>query len=115
MEIKINKEIKEYNETMFFGLSVRQFVFSLVACGAAIVTYFLARSHFGTEVVSWLCMLAAAPFAAIGFVHYQGMTAEQVLAAWFRSEILMPRVLTFGGENQYQRNGKGENDRDFVS
>ena len=27
MEIKINKEIKEYNKTMFFGLSVRQFVF----------------------------------------------------------------------------------------
>lgn len=26
MEIKINKEIKEYNETMFFGLSVRQFM-----------------------------------------------------------------------------------------
>ena len=26
MEIKINKEIKEYTETMFFGLSVRQSV-----------------------------------------------------------------------------------------
>ena len=31
MEIKINKEIKEYNETMFFGLSVRQFIFALIA------------------------------------------------------------------------------------
>ena len=110
MEIKINKEIKEYNETIFFGLSVRQFVFSLIACGAAIATYFLAKPYFGTEVVSWLCMLAAAPFAAVGFVRYQGMSAEQVLVAWFRSEVLMPRVLTFRGENQYRRKQKGEDD-----
>lgn len=36
MEIKINKEIKEYNETMFFGLSVRQFIFAILACGARV-------------------------------------------------------------------------------
>ena len=36
MEIKINKEIKEFNETMFFGLSVRQFFFALLACAAAV-------------------------------------------------------------------------------
>ena len=30
MEIKINQEIKEYNETMFFGLSVRQFIFAIL-------------------------------------------------------------------------------------
>ena len=110
MEIKINKEIREYNETMFFGLSVRQFVFSLVACGAAIATYFLAKPYLGTEIVSWLCMLAAAPFAAIGFVRYQGLAAEQVLLAWIRSEILMPRVLTFQGKNQYRIKQKGESD-----
>ena len=44
MEIKINKEIKEYNETVFFGLSVRQFVFSILACGAAVAIYFGGRS-----------------------------------------------------------------------
>ena len=31
MEIKINKEIKDFNETMFFGLSVRQFIFAILA------------------------------------------------------------------------------------
>ena len=44
MEIKINKEIKEYNETMFFGLSVRQFIFAILACGAAVGIYFGCRS-----------------------------------------------------------------------
>ena len=105
MEIKINKEIKEYNETMFFGLSVRQFFFSLLACGAAIGIYFGCRSFLDSETLSWLCMLGVVPFAAMGFIRYNGMYAEQVVRAWYRSEIKMPRALIFTGENHY---GKGE-------
>ena len=33
MEVKINKEIRNYTESMFFGLSLRQFIFSVLACG----------------------------------------------------------------------------------
>ena len=36
MEIKFNREIRNYNETMFFGLSMRQFFFSIAAIGIAI-------------------------------------------------------------------------------
>lgn len=100
MEIKINSEIKSYNETMFFGLSVRQFVFSLLACGAAVGIYFGFRSSLGTETLSWICMLGAAPFAALGFVKYHGLTAEKLVRAWVRSEILMPRKLTFSGNKE---------------
>lgn len=101
MEIKINQEIKEYNETMFFGLSVRQFLFALLACGAAVGIYFGCRSFLETETLSWLCMLGAAPFAALGFIKYNGMPAEQIARAWIRSELLMPRHLTFTGKNEY--------------
>lgn len=100
MEIKINKEIKEYNETMFFGLSVRQFIFAILACGAAVGIYFGCRPYLNTETLSWLCMIGAAPFAALGFVRYNGMNAEQIVRAWIRSEILMPRSLVFTGENK---------------
>lgn len=56
MEIKINQEIKEYNETMFFGLSVRQFIFALLACAAAVGIYFGCRPFFlktGKEKSQW--------------------------------------------------------------
>ena len=43
MEVKINKEIRNYTESMFFGLSLRQFVFSLLAIGVAIGLYFLLK------------------------------------------------------------------------
>ena len=39
MEVKINKEIRNYTESMFFGLSLRQFVFSVLACGVAVGLY----------------------------------------------------------------------------
>lgn len=95
MEVKINREIKDYNKTIFFGLSVRQFLFALFACGAAVGVYFGCRSFLGTEVLSWLCMLAAVPFAVFGFVRYQSMRVEQLIAAWVRSEIRMPRRLLY--------------------
>lgn len=76
MEVKINKEIRNYTESMFFGLSLRQFVFSLLAIGVAIGLYFFLKPYVGVETVSWMCILGAAPFAALGFVSYHGMTAE---------------------------------------
>ena len=100
MNAKINKEIRNYSESIFFGLSMRQFVFSLLACGAAVGIYFGFRSSLGTETLSWICMLGAAPFAALGFVKYHGLTAEKLVRAWVRSEILMPRKLTFSGNKE---------------
>ena len=57
MEIKINKEIREYTESVFFGLSFRQFIFSILACGVAIGLYFLLNPYLGTETLSWVCVL----------------------------------------------------------
>ena len=70
MEVKINREIRNYTESMFFGLSLRQFVFSLLAVGVAVVLYFVLKPYVGTETVSWMCILGAAPFAAMGFITY---------------------------------------------
>ena len=75
MEVKINREIRSYTESMFFGLSMRQFVFSILACAVAVGLYFLLRPYAGMETVSWMCILGAAPFAALGFISYHGMTA----------------------------------------
>ena len=41
MNAKINKEIRNYSESIFFGLSMRQFVFSLLAVLVAVGLYYL--------------------------------------------------------------------------
>lgn len=101
MEVKINREIRNYTESMFFGLSLRQFVFSLLAVIVAVGLYFLLKPYVGTETVSWMCILGAAPFAALGFITYHGMTAEQFIWAWIRSELLEPKEIRFESSNFY--------------
>ena len=101
MEVKINKEIRDYTESVYFGLSLRQFIFSILACGMAVLLYFVFRPYFGIETLSWLCILGAAPFAAIGFIKYNGMNAEEFVLAYLRSEFITPKELTFKPNNYY--------------
>ena len=107
MEVKINKDIRDFSESIFFGLSMRQFIFSILACLVAVVLYFLLKPFFGIETLSWVCILGAAPFAALGFIKYNGMTAEEFVIAFIKSEILMPRHLTFNSQNIYAQDFKG--------
>lgn len=72
-----------------------------MALGAAVGLYFCLRPIVGTEQVGWMCILGAAPFAACGFIRYHGMTAEQLLWAWIKSEILMPKRLVFKSDCLY--------------
>ena len=111
MEVKINREIRNYTESMFFGLSMRQCVFTVLAAGVAILLYFVLKPYVGTETVSWMCILGAAPFAAMGFVTYHGMTAEQFVWAWLRSEVLEPKVIRFQPNNIYYEELKPELDK----
>ena len=114
MEVKINREIRNYQEAIFFGLTLRQFIFSVLAVGIAVGLYFGLIDLLGTEVTSWICILGAAPFAAIGFIKYNGLSFEQFIKAWFISEILMPEYLTASTTENYfyqifeQRIKKGE-------
>lgn len=101
MEVKINREIRNYTESIFFGLSMRQFFFSLCACGVAVGVYFLATPYLNKEIVSWLCILGALPFAGLGFFKYNGMPLEQFVMAFVISEVLTPKELKFESENIY--------------
>ena len=91
MEVRVNKDIKEYKENMFFGLTLRQFIFSVLVCAVAVALYFALKDKLGLEVATWVCVLGVAPFAALGFLRYNGMPAEQVFIAWVRTKWINPR------------------------
>ena len=76
MEVKINREIRNYTESMFFGLSLRQFVFSLLAVGVAVVLYFVLKPYVGLKLLLDVHPRSRA-FRGNGFITYNGMTAEQ--------------------------------------
>ena len=100
MEIKINKEIRDYQESIIMGLSARQFLFSAAAVIVAVGVYFSLRKPLGSETVSWLCVLAAFPFAALGFIKYHGMTAEQFAAAYIK-QMMTPKEIPSIPDNIY--------------
>lgn len=103
MEIKIPKELRTYRESVFFGLSLRQFACSVIAVIVAVICYFGLRKALGQEMVSWVCMFCAAPFAAAGFFSYNSMNLEQFLIAWVRSQFLCAGPRKFKSEILYMK------------
>ena len=101
MEIKINREIREYTESMFFGLNLRQFICSILACAVGVGLYFYLKPRASTEIVSWVCILGALPFAVLGFLRYNGLTAEEFILAWVKSLLLGQKKLVFLPENRW--------------
>jgi len=101
IEIKIPKEIRDYQESIVFGLSLRQCVFSLLAIGVAVLLYFGLRNFVGDGEIGWICIVAAFPFALGGFFRYNGMNFEQFMTAVIRSELRYPKQLKYKTENLY--------------
>ena len=87
--------IFQYHLYLYFSL-YSAFSYLFLPC-----IFFVLKPYLGTETVSWLCMLGAFPFAILGFVKYNGMTAEKFIIAWIKSELLTPKKLIFKSTNTY--------------
>ena len=84
-EIELNKEVLDYKESIFFGLSLRQFICAGLAVMIAVIVWFATRGIFAKEIRSWLCLILACPFAAAGFFSFNGLTLEQFLWQMLKS------------------------------
>ncbi len=101
MEVKINKEIRDYTESIFFGLTLRQCFYSSLGCLNAVIAYFYFINKIGLEATTWICMISASPFAGLAFIKYQGMNAEQILKTAWRSFLLTQKQLEYKPVNYY--------------
>ena len=101
MEIKINREVRNYKESIFFGMSFRQFICVIISCGLAVLAYFSFREKLGLEITSCICIASALPFILVGFIKYNGMNFEDVIIAFIYSKLLVPSKLPFKSDNMY--------------
>ncbi len=116
MEVKINKEIRTYEENIFFGLSFRQFSCAIAAVVIAVVIYFAFKPVLKDEITSWLCIVFAAPIAVAGFFSYNGLTFEKFVLVYIKSEFLLTGKRVYKAENIYVKllkERKAENDKIF--
>ena len=102
MQIKSNQDVREYKEVVYFGMTLRQLIFSALAGAAALGVYLLCNRRMSMEAVSWLCVAAAVPFAAFGFVRWHGMAFEQLIGVFIRSRLVLNRPLFFRPDNPYK-------------
>lgn len=113
MEIKIPKDVRQHKETIFFGLSARQFLCALAAVGIAVAVYLGLSGPAGQEIAGWACILSAAPVAAAGFFQYNGLTLEQFVWAVLKSQVLCAGKRVFRAENIYYKALGRREDKDF--
>jgi len=81
IEVRINKEVRDYQESIFFGLSLRQLIFALLAVLVAVGVYFGLRNVVGSGEIGWICVLAAFPFALGGEVINISATSKNHINA----------------------------------
>ena len=94
MDIKINKEIRDYSENMILGLNIRQAVFSGVAIIVSAGIFFILRDKLNIEIISWVCIIATFPFVFMGFFKYHELPAEQILKRMVMY-YLQPKNMTY--------------------
>ncbi len=102
MQIKSNQDVREYKEVVYFGMTLRQLIFSGLAGASALGVYLLCNRRMSMEAVSWLCVAAAVPFGAFGFVRWHGMPFERIILVFIRSRLVLNRPLFFRPENPYK-------------
>jgi hypothetical protein len=77
IEIRIPKEIKNYREKLFFGLTLRQCLCAGAALLICVPLYIFGNRILPQEAVSWVVILVAVPLMLVGFFRYNDMMFEQ--------------------------------------
>lgn len=81
MNISINRNIDEFRDDFYKGLSFRQTCFSVLTVGAGGVAFVLTKVILGIPqmIAVYITIAAAAPWAVWGFIKIRGMPANVYL------------------------------------
>jgi len=128
ISVPIPKEIREYEEKIMFGLSIRKLICFSTAVVFSVGTYFLCTKLFGLtmDMTSYIIIIEAMPLMALGFIKKNGMPFEKYIALYVRHKIGMNKLsyktdliinmfsdtidnTTTEGGSKYVRNFKKEN------
>lgn len=102
MEIKINKEIRKYEEEFFMGLNFRKAACAVLAVAAGLVIGLGFRKYLSLETISWLIPMAVIPLFIIGFKSFQGLPFEKFLLMYLKHRFVTARKLALGNDNYNQ-------------
>lgn len=86
VEVRIPKEITEYQEKIMFGLSIRQLVCTVIAIVISVPSYIFLMNKIGQELTGYIVMIEIVPFIAIGYLKPKGLNFEKVLVMFLKHQ-----------------------------
>lgn len=96
-------------DNVFMGLNARQTIFGGLGLILGIGSYFLAsKNGLGDETASYIAAAIVIPFAALGFVTYNGMSFERLLKVWIKQFFLCPKKIVSHITNICYERDKGK-------
>ena len=101
VEIKINKEIKDIHERVYFGLTFRQMLYGALGLILGTLVFILFYGKIDTSYVGMISMLFTLPFWFLGFFRWQNMEAKDVIREFVNSYFYMKREVYNEPENVY--------------
>ena len=81
--IKMSKDIKKQKSKLFWGLTGRQMIFTVLAIFIAIVVNCILDLNDTLSAV--LVISTSIPFLLCGWININGLTFEKFAAVWFRN------------------------------
>ncbi len=88
IEIRIPKEIKNYREKLFFGLTLRQCICASVALIICVPLYIFGNRFLPQEAVSWIVIIVAVPLMLVGFFRYNDMMFEKFIVEFLSHNLI---------------------------
>lgn len=103
IELKVTKEIGNYESKVFFGLTLRQLLSLLIAAPAVWFIYSKLSPYMSRESLGFVCMAFGAIPCAFGFVKPYGMPTEKFLKSIFINRILAPQKRKYKTANVHDK------------
>ena len=102
IEVRIPKEIKAYKEKLFYNLTLRQTVCSVLAISINVPLYYFGKEYISQDILSWIVLFVAVPIFLVGYFNYNGLNFEDFIKAVFKYNFLYPQKRKYKSENLFE-------------
>jgi len=94
MVIEISRDIEQYKESVVFGLTAKQLIYSIVSVGIGGGLVLLLYQYIGLTASAYVAIPVVAPIALGGFYTYNGMSFKEVMKRKIQM-LFFNRALTY--------------------
>ena len=101
IEIPVNREIRNYKETIFYGFTMKQVIFGILGLAAGAIVFLWLPKDLNLSIRTLLGLAAGFPMIALGFLTFNNMTAAELIRVLYTFYLKNPRKYPSVPTNRY--------------